>query len=865
MKDKEKKLPKRVIIIDPQLKDTLGHNYRYAKGIKFMFQADTIVIGHKSFNDFSTDIIVHPLLTFDQYDNSAFKKGYKDSLVYRLNRYLNIIESRKKSAYAIWRENTPFGKCLEVFPFVTKLFIFLFGFIYQLLKFITGYGSSAHRDLAAEELLKSLNRMELKSDDLVVFQTMMWPTFESLLELNVLKKDSYQCQALFIAHEDWTIYHSMYGRFVPSNFQRRVLESLPFRESKVVVTNERLQNYCELWLGYTPKVISEINSEGSQLRLSSSSEKDVDEIKVLIPGVFRGDKGFHKIPVFLQCLSSYKVKYSVFMHETVVNGIDLPPEEADFINIYNSVESYSEWLQFLNEFNVVYIPYEEEYKHRISGILHECKLLNLPVICSSIIADSVYIKNSELLIDLSKIESVHCALDFIRDSSFHEVEYFKYYEYLSLFEEFKCLDGWVARIEKPVAYLIKPAWTRCGTSNVLDYQNNILVDNGYFVIELYLKGEPWIRSSDQVEFMNEVLQGGRLNSGGMICRVLLKNITMFRLFTYTVNKILGMFECFLQREEEHLSWCDLDRNLEAYNNLIKPKLVLVNHVFNSKFAFKKFKADKFICESHDIQLNQFIFRRPYLKQRYQEEFDYEMERLANFDIVVNLNKIEHLNIRNSIGDRAKFIRPPIHKWPNRKEYTSLNDLIFDQGSKSFDKDFLPSKLNLLIIADGHPANITSINEFVSNLFLKNSFEISLGIVGSVCNYLDIDWENKKFEKLFTFGYLKDLCNIYDYAELIVLPDQAGEGIPIKTDEAIANRATIVATKKALRGYSEDELSLFSVYKFDDLGQLVRELPYMLANVRAVGSDMLANKNELTLPVSLGVDYYRRRWFELLNS
>ena len=55
-------------------------------------------------------------------------------------------------------------------------------------------------------------------------------------------------------------------------------------------------------------------------------------------------------------------------------------------------------------------------------------------------------------------------------------------------------------MDKPVAVQVKPAWTRCGTSVVLDAQMDYLVDRGFFVIEIYLKTEPWLvtRSSNRV-------------------------------------------------------------------------------------------------------------------------------------------------------------------------------------------------------------------------------------------------------------------------------------------------------------------------------------------------------------------------------
>ncbi|GAA6167793.1 hypothetical protein [Sessilibacter corallicola] len=856
--NREKK-PKRVIIIDPQLKDSLGHNYRYAKGIKSMFAVDTIIVGNKCAKIPSSEIDILPLLSFDQYDNSAYKKAFRENPVSKYERFSTVIRKRVESAYAIFDRNSPLGKSLGLIPWIFNVIFFLFGFLYQLFKFVFGYGNSAHQDTVSQEVIGALDGLNVCKGDLVIFQTMLWPTFESLLEINISRASAYPCQAMFIMHEDWNIYHSMFGRFTPSNFERRVLESLPFEQSKVVVTNSKLQEYCAQWMNYRPEVIDEISfNVNGEDKLNNNPKSD--KIRILIPGVYRGDKNFEYISQFFSCIDELDVDYSITLHESVINQINLPPEYSDNIELYSNIENYDKWLDFLASYSVVFIPYCNAYQRRISGILHECKLLNIPIICDESIADSIYISNPELLIRLSDRESLCLALEFIENCNY-QTQFFENYKYLSLTESYECQYGWTYRLEKPLAVVVKPAWTRCGTSVVLDHQNNVLTDFGYFVIEIFLKGEPWVRRKEQIDFMYEVQQGGRLNSGGMISRILLKNTTLPRLFYYITQLLLGKYPNYLQREEEHLSWCDIDQKLLDYTNKNTPELVLVNHVFNSKFVSKFFPSSLKICETHDIQLNQFAITRQYLRDRYQQEFDYEMKRLSEFDCVVNLNKVEHLSIQNAIGEKAIYIRPPIFKWASRFEYENLSALLKEQASV-LDSSNIPDRVDLLIVADGHPANIQSVSNFLTEVFYKASSDLSLGIVGSVCRYLEVDWNEKKSLSLYFFGYLKDLSNIYDFCEIVVLPDIYGEGIPIKTDEAIANSANIIAFDKAVRGFTSSEIESLELNVFGSAGDMLK---YIDGYFPLDSSYSRYRYPPVQIPDGYRVENYYKAWKDILSN
>jgi hypothetical protein len=356
----------------------------------------------------------------------------------------------------------------------------------------------------------------------------MWPTFESLLEHRILSQKKFDCDAVFIVHEDWLIYNTAFVKFTPKSLRKRILEALPFSRVKILSTNKCLSDYCEEWSGYRPEVVKEIEFPIAELPVGKNIDRD--KLRIIIPGVYRADKNFESIGLLAEKILAVQKNIEFTIHESVIARVALPSSLTDSCKVYSDIRGASQWLDFLSGFDVVLLTYGVAYRHRISGIMHEARLINIPVICNENIADAALLANRELLYT-DKGDGIEAAVAAVLAADNSEVLFSEEYpdslSYL-LSQE----SGWVYSIDKPVAVQIKPAWTRCGTSVVLDAQMDYLIDHGYFVVEIYLKTEPWLSTPVQVEFMWQVMRGGREFSGGMAVRVLLKDIKLFRLLDY---------------------------------------------------------------------------------------------------------------------------------------------------------------------------------------------------------------------------------------------------------------------------------------------------------------------------------------------
>ncbi|MCK7597364.1 glycosyltransferase family 4 protein [Microbulbifer sp. CAU 1566] len=845
----------RVVIVDPQLKDCKGHNYRYAKGIMEELGLPAIVLSHQGFEGEGDDPIdVRPCLTFDQYNNSAFKDGYRPSFFEKITRFKDRVFARLQQDNGIWEKKSPVGTLVNVFVAIANFLWFFPALCHQLYLLTFGRGTSAHSDLAALELKAGFETVGLRQGDLLIMQTMLWPTFESLLELKIQANKNYGCDALFIVHEDWNIYNTMYARFSPAKLEKRVLESLPFQRAKIVSTNKPLSDYCQVWCDYYPQVINEVNFPLAE-KLPQRAVGSDGKTKILVPGVYRGDKNFESLEKLIGNIAAGERDVEICMHESVIARVRLPSYGKCSYRSYSSVSGARAWLEFLNCFQLILIPYGEEYRHRISGIVHEARLLNIPVVCHKGIADANLLADERCTFGDAG-EGIEEAIR-VAASLAITGAVFKSERAPSIASVLLDNTGWIKGCDKPVAVQVKPAWTRCGTSVVLDTQMDCLVEQGYFVVEIYVKTEPWQRRQEQVDACYKVMRAGREFSGGMAVRVVFKNITLLRMARYFYQLLRKRVPAFFKRENIHSTWCDPDKSLICFLQNNNVELALVNHIFNNDFARQYIPAKKFVCETHDIQINQLLLRRPELRARYDAELDYELQLLATYDAVVNLNRTEHNIIKQAIGDKAHFIAPPILARPLKKRYPKLPVLLAEE-SRFDELDRLPEKFDLLIIADGHPANIESVTHFLEHVFAKLPMNTTLGLVGTIGRHLYID--HMLASRVFVVGYVEDLANLHEFTTVTVLPDIAGEGIPIKTNEVLARGCAFAATAHSLRAFTTDELERSGVVAATspkDLENQIREL----ISEETKWSELKPAMQRLTK--SYNLSEYLRSWVDLL--
>ena len=150
-------------------------------------------------------------------------------------------------------------------------------------------------------------------------------------------------------------------------------------------------------------------------------------------------------------------------------------------------------------------------------------------------------------------------------------------------------------------------------------------------------------------------------------------------------------------------------------------------------------------------------------------------------------------------------------------------MTFDDLAVHFPLELYPvkptSSKNLLFVGSLFQPNYEGVVWLINNVMplLKN---INLWIVGK-------DWENvkDKIEKcnVRVIGTVADLTPYYMEADAIVLPIFYGDGMKIKTAEAIMYGKTVFATDEALEGYEIEDIK--NIYRCNTKEEFVENIKY----------------------------------------
>lgn len=209
-------------------------------------------------------------------------------------------------------------------------------------------------------------------------------------------------------------------------------------------------------------------------------------------------------------------------------------------------------------------------------------------------------------------------------------------------------------------------------------------------------------------------------------------------------------------------------------------------------AAKK-KNIKVISFFHNVEYNYFcdriancsvftklgcVFMKTSIKRNESYAIDYS-------DIIILLNERDSGELHKIYKRYADIIIP-----------ITFNDS-YDE-KKALENDSVDKKKKILFVGSDFFGNTEGLFWFIDNCM--NSIYAELIVVGSGMD----KYKDKYIEKTITFkGFVEDLADEYYSADLIVLPILSGSGMKTKTCEALMYGKTIVATKEAFEGYSNE--------------------------------------------------------------
>lgn len=187
---------------------------------------------------------------------------------------------------------------------------------------------------------------------------------------------------------------------------------------------------------------------------------------------------------------------------------------------------------------------------------------------------------------------------------------------------------------------------------------------------------------------------------------------------------------------------------------------------------------------------------------YRAFAENEKKAIQYADALITLNARDQKILMGEYGRTSDFILPVSFEDTYNEKKLMTSPYLTTQGRRI-----------LLFVGSFFGPNVQGVEWLISNVIprLTNYF---LYIVGKGMEIKEKEWSNNNVRVV---GSVKDLAPYYRYADAVVLPIFYGDGMKVKTAEALMYGKVIFGTKEAFEGYqiekSEDMVLCDSAEEF----------------------------------------------------
>jgi polysaccharide biosynthesis protein PslH len=222
-------------------------------------------------------------------------------------------------------------------------------------------------------------------------------------------------------------------------------------------------------------------------------------------------------------------------------------------------------------------------------------------------------------------------------------------------------------------------------------------------------------------------------------------------------------------------------------------IIHCNHYFNLPIA-EKLKAQtgaKIVCETQDIQSRHFILsdpKHPHSRKpgTFDQYFADEINCSKIADEFIHLNEEECNVFKKALPEKIHHLVYPSVKRP---EHNPTPDL---------DIDFL-------LVASANLPNYHSLCWFLDEVWDEElNAKAKLRIVGNI-DYMFQGTANDKYKRFgeILVGRVEDVADWYNRARVILAPAIEGQGISMKTVEALSYGLPFIYSPLAVRGFADE--------------------------------------------------------------
>jgi hypothetical protein len=531
------------------------------------------------------------------------------------------------------------------------------------------------------------------------------------------------------------------------------------------------------------------------------------------------------------------------------------------------IASDGDYLDQISRLDLLLQPYlQEDYAKRISAVFVECALLGVAVVVpdDTTMSRSAGLGQIFAYADVNDMEKA--ALSFLeaRAGQTFAADRLAMMQAARGFFLRNCVThdflpaaqptAACARFG-PVAALVSPFWGLCGSTTVFDSNTEYLLKRGYFVFRIMV-----CNNRLSVFSLGTIFQFHQENSRRVRPHAfLLASRTRFTTLLSFLRPSFWRKSAFGQINELNGGAIDHDKELARYvfDNAV---VAIVNHSFNIDYA-RRFRRAKIVLETQDIQARQLASQnqRNLATQRQETEVDHlrdEVKVWRSVDATVNLSKAEN-DVIIAHCPRSTYIRPYIEA----RKITLKRDWRDFVAANKLNPAFLDiDAIDLMLWGDSHPLNVASTQWFLESVVMTHP-ELSQKtvLIGGRLGEAIFQHLGSR-PKWYYSGFLDTLDDCFLKARILVLPDQMGTGMSIKTLETLAIGLPFTATQTAMRGI---DLGSTGFTPTTDAGQMQKDVLALLASPRSRSQRATIAKH--LFQRNFDPELYYRQWDDVMAS
>ncbi|MDB4902998.1 MAG: hypothetical protein JWQ63_2279 [Mucilaginibacter sp.] len=264
-------------------------------------------------------------------------------------------------------------------------------------------------------------------------------------------------------------------------------------------------------------------------------------------------------------------------------------------------------------------------------------------------------------------------------------------------------------------------------------------------------------------------------------------------------------EFFVLEKTKYLNSNGYGRRLKAFLKDKKFDTIIIEYIHSSYFLNFLTDDTQIILDAHDIISNRADeFKKfNYAGALYELSRETEIEIFNVYDNIIVLCEPDYDEITAMVGTGKALLCPhPVQSY--------LHPVKEDVK-------------NIVFIASAYLPNRDAINWFVTNCwpYIITKYNVQLSVYGSVSAGPDLVGQ----QQIFCKGFVADIDQIYEEADIIINPVRFGAGLKIKNVEALAHGRPLVTTTHGARGIEAGINKAFLVA--DDAADFIQSIASLI--------------------------------------